>query len=233
MAIAILCTAKFARLAWTQTLPGAFTLHSWFFSLWLKPAIQPSPPVRRLVPPRCSSARTKMIPPQNILEHVIARLQLRTLLPLLLYANHRFTNAQLSYDTNWNLQLPARIPRRSDCRSYSTPAALPPHDRGEECTIPHRDRSGFPLVWLATSIRIAPRPWSDDLTLRDWAWIPNGGGDPEPANGVNGALTSRRSSVVSAWLRRQGYRNSVVRWCGFETWISTFAVDRGEGPGFA
>ena len=41
-----------------------------------------------------------MIPPQNMLEHLIARLQLRTLLPLLLYANHRFTNAQLSYDTD-------------------------------------------------------------------------------------------------------------------------------------
>jgi len=70
----------------------ACSLHSPFFGLRLKPAIQPGPLIRRLVPPRCSSARTKMIPLQNMLEHLLARLPLLTLLPLLPLAGHRFTN---------------------------------------------------------------------------------------------------------------------------------------------
>lgn len=85
--VAILCTTRFAQFSWTQTPPDAFTLYSWFFGLLLKPAIQP---------PHCSSARTKMISLQNMREHLIARLSLRTLPPLLSFAGHRFTSAQLS-----------------------------------------------------------------------------------------------------------------------------------------
>ncbi len=40
---------------------------------------------------------------------------------------------------------------------------------------------------------------------------PNSGGEPKPANGVKGALASPRSTLVSAWLRRQGCHNSIVR----------------------